>query len=288
MATIEHHEVEVSPGIRLHYAAAGPEGGRLLILLHGFPEAWFSWRKQIPYFAERGYRVIAPDQRGYNLSERPKAVSQYSYAKLGGDIENLIRALGRERALIVGHDWGAAITWWLAANRPAICEKVAILNVARPDVVAKALTSNHAQRKRSWYMFFFQLPFIPEAFLRKDSFSFMKRSLQGTARKGTFTDEDLEQYVEAWSRPGVVTGMLNWYRAAVRSLASKVRFKPIDRPLLVIWGARDKFLGRELAEPSLAGCSDASIEFVEEASHWVQHEEPELVNSKLEAFFRRA
>lgn len=282
--TLEHHHLTVN-GVRLHYVAAGPADGPLLILLHGFPEFWYGWRHQIPFFAERGYRVIAPDQRGYNGSGRPTSVSDYTYEKLGGDIEELIRAQGRERALIVGHDWGGAVAWWLAANRPELCGKVVILNVPRPDVLARALRRNRKQLARSWYIFFFQLPGLPESWMSRADYAIARRSLTGSSRKGTFSRAELERYVSAWKQSGGVGGMINWYRAALRSAVQRETFRPIHSPLLLLWGEKDRFLGRELAEPSLEGCTRASAVFVKEASHWIQHEEPQRVNEELLRFF---
>lgn len=283
---IEQDEIKVN-GIRIHYAAAGPEDGELLVLLHGFPEFWYGWRKQMPYFAERGYRVVAPDQRGCGESEKPTAVSEYTYDKLGGDIAALIHGLGREKALVVGHDWGGAVAWWLAANRPGVCRKVAILNVPRPDVMARALKRSRKQLKKSWYIFFFQVPRLPEKWMSRNGCEMGIRSLKGTSRKGTFTDDDIRRYVEAWSRPGALRGMINWYRAALHSFVRPPRFKPVDVPLFVIWGRKDRFLGEELAEPGLRDCRDGRLRFIDEATHWVQHEEPERVNRELEEFFAR-
>jgi pimeloyl-ACP methyl ester carboxylesterase len=265
---------------------AGPENGKPLVLLHGFPEFWYSWRKQIDHFAQAGYRVIIPDQRGYNLSDKPGRVADYSIDKLGADIIGLLDALGYRKAFVAGHDWGAAVTWWIAARYPDRLEKVAILNVPHSLVMKRALVRNRAQQRRSWYIFLFQTPWLPEWRLSANHFALGERSLRGSSRPGTFTDADLAQYRQAWSQPGALRGMIHWYRAALRK-APKVKREQarVKIPLLLIWGAKDKFLGRELIQPSLELCDQGRLELIEEATHWVHHEEPARVNRVLTEFF---
>lgn len=265
---------------------AGPENGPLVILLHGFPEFWYGWRHQIDALAEAGFRVLAPDQRGYNLSDKPKHVRNYNLDLLAQDVVGLIDGLGREKAFLVGHDWGGAAAWWVAIKYPERIERLAILNSPHPRVMRRNLLHNREQRKKSWYFFLFQLPFLPERRMRRNDCEINKRALQKTSQKGTFSDADVARYREAWSQPGAATGMLNWYRAAFRSRPARVRNTRVIAPTLIIWGERDKFLRRELAEQSAELCDAGKLVFIEEATHWVQHEEAQRVNELLLEFLK--
>jgi pimeloyl-ACP methyl ester carboxylesterase len=268
-------------GIKLHVVEDGPEDGPLVVLLHGFPEFSYGWRKQIGPLAEAGFRVIAPDQRGYNLSDKPKGAAAYNLDVLANDLIGLMDAMGRRTARVVGHDWGAAVIWWAANKFPERLEKIAVLNVPHHRVFMRALRENRRQRLRSWYMYYFQMPRIPELTLRAGRFAAMRGSLRRTSRPGTFTDEDLDRYVEAWSQPGALTAMLNCYRASFRHPPQKLSAYRISVPTLMIWGARDRMLGRELAAPSIELCDHGKLVMIDQATHWVQHEEPERVNALL-------
>lgn len=270
-------------GVRLHVVEAGPQDGPLVILLHGFPEFWYGWRHQLAPLAEAGYRVVVPDQRGYNLSDKPRPVSAYRLDLLAADVEGLMRASGRERAHVVGHDWGAAVAWWLALRRPERVASLAVLNVPHPVVMRRHLLRNPRQRRRSWYIFFFQLPWLPEWYLRRRNWRNAVRALR-SARRGSFEEADLERYREAWSRPGAMRAMLGWYRAALRGAAQRLADVRVHVPTLILWGVHDVALGRELAAPSRDLCDAAELVFFEEASHWLQHDEPEAVCSRLLAF----
>lgn len=278
------HDILPTNGITLHVAQAGPAGGPPVILLHGFPEYWGGWARQIPALAEAGYRVWAPDQRGYNLSSKPAGVRAYDIDELARDVLGLIDATGQDKVLLVGHDWGAAVAWWMAGKYPDRLHKLAILNVPHLAVMFRTVWRSWAQMRRSWYIFFFQIPGLPEASLRRNNWSNAIRSLKGSSRRGTFTPEDSEQYRAAWSQPGAITGMVNWYRAAVRSQRKLAGLGRIRVPTLMIWGAKDIALGREMAQPSIDLCDDGRLVFVEEAGHFVQHEEPARVNEMLIEF----
>lgn len=268
-------------GVRLRVVEDGPESAPLVILLHGFPEFSYGWRKQIGPLAEAGFRVVAPDQRGYNRSDKPQGVAAYNLDVLAEDLIGLIDAAGRRTARVVGHDWGAAVTWWAANRFPDRIDKIAILNVPHHRVFARALHENRRQRLRSWYMYYFQLAGLPEMTLRAGRYAALRAALQRTSRPGTFTDEDIDRYVEAWAQPGALAGMINWYRASFRHPPQKLASYRITMPTLMIWGARDTALGRELAEPSIRLCDHGRLVMIEEASHWVQHEEPARVNALL-------
>lgn len=273
-------------GIHLHVAAAGPKDGPLLVLLHGFPEFWYGWRNQIHHFASLGYRVLAPDQRGYNLSDKPTDVSSYRLDRLAADIVGLVETLGRRTAFVAGHDWGAIVTWWLATFHSEKFPKTAVLNVPHPSVMARKLVTDPRQLARSWYMFFFQVPGLPEAWFARNDFSIGCRSLRGSSRRGTFGDEDLALYREAWGRPGAVRGMISWYRANLRSTPKFGRNR-VRKPMLILWGEKDLFLGKEMARESLKLCDQGSLETFPELTHWIQHEDPVRVNAALEKHFGR-
>jgi pimeloyl-ACP methyl ester carboxylesterase len=286
-AGLTHGEARVDGGVRLHYVETGPSDGPLVVLLHGFPEFWYSWRRQLPALAAAGFRVVAPDMRGYNLSDRPRDWRLYDAESLAGDIAGLIGQLGVDRAHVVGHDWGAAVAYYTATFRPDAVDRLAILNVPHPARMLAAFRTVRQLRK-SWYMFFFQIPGLPERLIARDDYALGKRSLRAGAAPGTFSDEDLERYVEAWSQPGALTGMINYYRAALRQSPRRAqsRMRPIAAPTLVIWGERDAYLGAELAEPEPRWVPDVRVERIPEASHWVQHEAPERVNELLVEFLR--
>ena len=271
-------------GLDLHVVMAGPADGPLVLLLHGFPEFWYGWRKQIPALAAAGYHVWAPDQRGYNHSAKPPGIAAYDIDLLARDVVGLIDAAGRRQVHLVGHDWGAAVAWWVAGHYPDRLASLTILNVPHLAVMQRAILSNPAQRRRSWYIYFFQLPWLPERSLRDRNWTNAIRSLKGSSRRGTFSADDLAAYRQAWSQPGAITAMLHWYRAAARHFFKLGSLGRIHVPTLMLWGARDIALGRELAQPSIELCDDGRLVLLEEASHWVQHEEPEQVNRHLLAF----
>jgi epoxide hydrolase 4 len=270
---------------RLHYVESGE--GPLVVLLHGFPEFWFSWRFQVPALAAAGFRVVAPDMRGYNLSSRPRGVPAYDIDCLAGDIRDLIRERGAESAFLAGHDWGAAVAWATAMNHPEVVGRLAILNVPHPRRLLHGLRRPR-QLVKSWYMFLFQLPWLPERLARARHWWFFRYGFEHDARPGAFTPTDIDRYVEAWSQPGAATATINYYRAVFRQSPrrAEARIRPVDAPTLVIWGERDRYLGAELAEPDPADVPNVErVVRLPNASHWVQHDEPERVNQLLAEFF---
>lgn len=281
---LEHREVATN-GVRLHLVDAGPEDGTPLLFLHGFPEFWHGWRRQIPFFAAAGYRVLVPDQRGYNLSDKPRGLAAYRLHELAKDAVGLLDALDLGSAGLIGHDWGAAVAWWAAARFPDRFSKLAVLNVPHPAVMRRFLRSDRRQRRRSWYIFFFQLPWLPEYWYRRGNFAVGVRSLKGSSRRGTFSDEDVAAYRDAWSQPGALRAMIDWYRAAVRRPQKGVDEARIQIPTLLLWGERDIFLDRRTVEPSLEMCDDARLVAFPDATHWLQHEEADAVNETLDTFF---
>jgi epoxide hydrolase 4 len=272
-------------GIKLRVVMAGPEDGQPVILLHGFPEFWYGWRKQIPALARAGYRVIVPDQRGYNLSDKPGGVKSYRMDMLVADILGLIDKLGYQKVNLIGHDWGAAVAWEFAIRHPERLCKLGILNVPHPAVMRNFLRrGDPEQLRRSWYIFAFQIPWLPEYFLRKNDYRNMVRSVRGSGEIHTFTSEDIEKYKEAWSQPGAMTGMVNWYRAAARYWRKSKGNQIVKLPTLMLWGMQDVALSHRMARPSMDYCKDGKLVFFEDATHWVQHDEAENVNRLLVKF----
>lgn len=277
---LEHDFVKTN-GITLHVVSAGPESGPLVVLLHGFPEFWYGWRAQIPALAAAGFRVLAPDQRGYNLSDKPKEVAAYRLDLLAKDIIGLIDAKQRDRVYLVGHDWGAMVAWWIALTAPERLHRLAILNVPHPVVMRKQLRSDARQMARSTYAAFFQLPWLPEAVSRANNWRLAVDALQRSSLPETFTAEDMYAYRRAWSQPGAYTAMLNWYRAAARYSPTERPSKQVTVPATIIWGAKDRFLGAEMAEASAALCDQVELIKMEGNTHWVQHEAAAIVNEIL-------
>ena len=271
--------------VRLYAVAAGPKDGPAVLLLHGFPEFWYGWRRQIEALAAAGFRVIVPDQRGYNLSSKPAGVAAYTLTELVSDVIAIADQLGQEKIFLAGHDWGAAVAWSAALLHPERIAKLVVLNVPHPSVMRKFISTRPRQLFRSWYMFFFQLPWLPEAFFSAFDFRAGARALLRSSRPGTFSAEDLAQYHAAWSQPRAVTSMINWYRALFRT---RVKFpdKTVRIPTRILWGERDAFLLAEMAHESLRYCTNAELFTFANATHWLQHEEPARVSEFLIDFFR--
>jgi len=278
-----HHYIATN-NIHLHVVQDGPQEGPLLILLHGFPEFWYGWRRQIPFLAAAGYRVWAPDQRGYNLSDKPKGIAAYNLDLLAADIMGLIDAAGEQQAYLVGHDWGGAVAWHAAANYPERLKKLVILNTPHGSEMAKNLRQNRAQLRKSWYMLAFQIPWLPEMMTRRRNWRLGTEALRKSSRPGTFSDTELQQYRQAWSRPHAYHSMLNWYRAIFRARSVPPANRRISVPTLLIWGAKDHFFEQSLAQPSIDRCDDGRLVVIEEATHWVHHEKAERVNELIGAF----
>jgi pimeloyl-ACP methyl ester carboxylesterase len=271
---------------RLHYVEAGD--GPLIVLLHGFPEFWYGWRQQIRPLAAAGFRVVAPDTRGYNLSSKPKGVKAYSTDQLAADIRGLIQERGAESARLVGHDWGGTIAWTIGMNHPEVVDQLAILNAAHPRKLSQGL-HHPAQLRKSWYFFFFDLPELPEAVVHVDHWHFFRHFLRDAHPQ--LTPEETDRYVEAWSQPGAATGMINYYRSSVRASPKRAAeaLRPIKAPTLVIWGQEDRYLSQDLAEPDHDDVPNLDrVERLPGASHWVHHDEPERVNQLLIDFFAPA
>jgi pimeloyl-ACP methyl ester carboxylesterase len=267
--------------VRLHYVEAGE--GPLVLLLHGFPQFWYQWRHQVPALVEAGFRVVAPDMRGYNLSDKPPGVRPYRLELLARDVERLILACGEGTADVVGHDWGAIAAWIAAMRYPGRVGRLAILNVPHPVRFLDGLMSP-MQLLRSSYAFFFQIPQLPEKVIRAGDFAILRSVLGGDpVRPETFTAEDIERYMEAIARPGALTASLNYYRALLRTPGeTRTLLRSVEAPVLVIWGERDRFLSRRLSEPPHLWVPNlVGVKRLPDASHWVAEDRPLEVNTLL-------
>lgn len=278
------HTIIKTNGINLHVVQAGPEDGKPVILLHGFPEFWYCWRHQIDSLALHGYRVIVPDQRGYNLSDKPADIAAYNLDELAADVIGLIDSTGHDRVYLVGHDWGGAVAWWVANKYPERLEKLVVLNIPHHAVMRRALNTSWAQRRKSWYMFAMQLPWLPERNLARKNYQAITKALLDSSNPGAFTEDDLEKYREAWSQPGAMSGMVNWYRAIFRFPPGRLPSPRITVPTLLIWGRHDIALGVEMAQPSIDLCDEGRLVLLDDATHWVQNDEPERVNALIGEF----
>ena len=275
-------------GISLHVVLAGPASGKPLIFLHGFPEFWLAWRGQIDRFVASGYRVIVPDQRGYNLSEKPAGIASYSIDLLAKDVVGVLDSVAGCKAFVVGHDWGAVVAWHLAARYSDRVSRTAILSAPHPRIFIRNLTTNPSQLQRSWYLFLFQVPWLPEYVLRRRDWALLVRELRNTSPPGVFSGSDLELYKESWAKKGALTAMLNWYRAALfrpSRFALDSQASRIKVPVLLIWGKHDQLLHETMARESLQYCDGGQLEMLAGATHWVQHEQPAQLNNLLSQFF---
>lgn len=281
------HERRIAAnGLRFHVAEAGDARAPLLILLHGFPEFWWSWRHQLPSLAARGFHVLAPDLRGYHLSDRPPAIADYDIDHLAADVLGIASSLGAEKFSLAGHDWGGAIAWHVAMQHAPRVSKLAILDCPPAHVLGRALATDVDQLRRSRYMFYFQLLGLAERRLRGDGLIRWMRSW--ATRQEAFSDEDLDRYADAVEVAGGLRGPLNYYRAAFRRLPEALRRipPPVAAPTLVLWGGADKILGLPLTR-KLAPCCSSSlrVEIIPGAGHFLQQEAPGEVNRLLGDFF---
>lgn len=275
-----HHRFAAVNGVTLHYVEACAASDRLCVLLHGFPEFWYSWRYQIPVLAAAGFHVLAPDLRGYNLSDKPRGVSAYRINALLGDVLGLIESAGAERAAIVGHDWGGVLAWRLAIDHPRRVEKLIVLNAPHPAAYRRELRS-WRQLLRSWYILFFQPPELAEQLLGVGDFEWIGRMFRRQcANPQAFGSEDVRRYKQALARPGALTAALNYYRAFMRHrMQSVARIdSPINVPVLLLWGERDVYLSPRLTEGLGAWVPDLRVVRFPEVSHWIQNDAPERVN----------
>lgn len=278
-------------GLSFHVLAAGG-GDRLALCLHGFPELAFSWRHQLPVLAQEGWLAWAPDLRGYGGTDRPQGMHEYAIEKLMDDVAGLIDASGCKETMLLAHDWGGVIAWYFALRRVRPLAKLVVLNLPHPGVFERVLRGSWRQRLRSWYVLFFQLPWLPEKMLGARRARFVTEAFRGMAvHKERFPEEVLDVYRQAALQPGALTAMVNYYRALVRggggTRMRSLGFPKLDVPTLMIWGEQDTALGVELTRGTEDFVGDLTLHRLPDASHWVQQDAPEEVNGLLRAWLRR-
>ena len=273
-------------GLRFHVACAG-SGDRLALLLHGFPECWYSWRYQLPLLAGLGYHAWAPDLRGYGESDRPREIGDYAIEALVEDVGGLIDAAAPREVVLIGHDWGAVVAWFAAIRRVRPLDRLVIMNVPPPGV--DLASGRLRQLFRSWYILFFQLPMLPELLLRAGNYRLIAAAFRSMAAdKHRFPDEVLDVYRRNAAHPGALTAMVHYYRALVRGggmlRQRRLGYPMIETPTLMLWGERDAALGKELTYGTGELVRDLTLRYLPDASHWVQQDDPERVNAMLKAW----
>ena len=267
--------------VRLHYVTQGK--GPLLLLLHGFPDYWYGWRHQIPELSKT-HHVVAPDLRGYNDSDKPRARDAYRMQALVGDVASAVRELGYKKAVVVGHDWGGAVAWAFAYAHPEMLDGLVILNAPHPAKFAAAIRT-WSQIRRSWYMFFFQLPWLPEwAITRNDGELMVTVYRAAATQKNAVTDADLKAYRAAVQKPGAASGMLNYYRNLLGAAGRARSLGKIKVPTLVVWGMDDVALGPQLIEGLDRHVDNLTLARVERAGHFVHQERPDIANQHIRKF----
>jgi pimeloyl-ACP methyl ester carboxylesterase len=268
---------------------AGEAGERpLMLFLHGFPEFWYSWRHQMRHFADT-YHVVAPDLRGYNKSDKPEGRRAYSLDELVADVRELVANLGYDRCILVGHDWGGAVAWQFAHTHPEMLERLIVMNLPHPVRFYEGIRT-FAQLRRSWYMFFFQLPWLPETLLGRDHCRTIADLFRAQANNPqAFSDDDLDAYRQAASQPGALTAMLNYYRAIPLEAFSfdTASYDVLEVPTLMVWGEDDTALGKELTYGTERLVRDLQIKYIPNCSHWVQQDRPAIVNRHMRGFLDR-
>ena len=275
------HEYITTNGIKLHYVTQGE--GDLMLMLHGFPEFWYSWRHQIPEFAKY-YKVVALDLRGYNDSDKPADKSAYVMDQFNLDVEGVVKGLGYDKCILVGHDWGGAIAWNFTYAHPEMVERLIVLNIPHPAKFAEGIRTPQ-QLMRSSYMFLFQLPWLPELLIQSSDYQAIETALKGMAvNKSAFSKEDLSAYKDAAAKRGAMTAMLNYYRNIFAQGMLRQDWGILQVPTLMIWGEKDTALGKELTYGTQAYVRDFQIKYIPDASHWVQQEQPETVNQYIREF----
>lgn len=268
-------------GLHLHYVSQGQ--GPLMLFLHGFPEFWYSWRHQLDAFSDR-YTCVALDLRGYNDSDKPTGLAAYRLEVLVEDVRGAIAALGYDRAVLVGHDWGGAIAWAFAYAHPEMIESLVIMNSPHPAKFSQGLRTPQ-QLWRSWYIGAFQLPLLPELLLQAGDYWLIEQIFRGMAiDKTAFSDADLRAYKTAAAKPGALTAMVNYYRALMLGDQPRTPGEILNIPTLLIWGEEDAALGKDLTFGTEAYVRHLRLRYIPQCSHWVQQEQPHQVNALMQEF----
>jgi pimeloyl-ACP methyl ester carboxylesterase len=280
-----HEDYIIANGINLHYVTQGK--GPLMLMLHGFPEFWYSWRHQIPEFAH-DYQVVALDLRGYNESDKPKNLEDYKMEDFVEDVKGVIQGLGYESCILVGHDWGGAIAWNFTYAHPDLVEKLIVMNMPHPAKLMEGIQTP-LQLWRSWYIFLFQLPWVPELLFHWNDYQAIDSIFVGSAvDKTAFTPTDLEAYKDAAAKRGALTAMLNYYRNVFPDLLNdkQSQWSVLNVPTLMVWGEEDQALGKELTYGTEKFVQNLRIKYIPNCSHWVQQEQPLVVNQYMRQFLQ--
>ncbi|GAQ90056.1 hypothetical protein KFL_005940010 [Klebsormidium nitens] len=299
--TVKHRFVS-NGGQRLHYVEAGDPGGQLAVLLHGWPSFWYCWVYQLKPLVEAGYHVVIPDMRGYNLSDKPSNLADSGRYNLSdqprnladfgrepclSDIKLLIeKSSGGRPANLIAHDWGGAIAWHFVRSYPHLVSRLVTLNIPETSTFNDALEHNKEQRKKSWYIAFFQIPFLPEWLLSRNNYKGLQIALKGSKPR---TEELLRRHVDAFSRPGALTASINYYRAGGRGHWAPAGDPPgrVELPVKVIWGEDDVALGKELAAPPKELVPNHEVVFLPGVSHWCMWDDPERVSAEILDFLAK-
>lgn len=267
-------------GVQLEVVLAGPQDGPPVFLLHGFPDFWFTWESQIQALVAQGFRVIVPNQRGFGKSDKPLDVFAYRQAELAADIVGIADVLGYKKFCLAGHDFGGLVAWTIATIYAERVEKLVIISA--PHLIASLKYKKITQKLKSWYILFFQLPFIPERLLQAFDYAMLAKNMPSSLPKAT-----LYRYKTCWGEPKSLRAMLQWYRAMVKELQTKeIQYGLIKIPTHIIWGQDDKYLEVGLAQLSLKQCTNGNLTIFDKTSHWVMHEQPQAVNAILIEHFK--
>ena len=281
------HSYEIVNGVKLHIVKAGDPQGEPLILLHGFPDFWYGWRHQIDYLTALGYRLWIPDQRGVNLSQKVQGgMDSYHVEHLTADVVGLIDAIGVEKIKLISHDWGALVAWWTALLYPERIERLSVMSAPHPNVFQQALGFNPRQIMRSWYVWLFQLPYIPEWAMRLGNWEIAVEALRTSARESTFTRAELEVYRQAYAQTEAMTCALNYYRAFVQRPRPIPKSWTLSMPVLMLAGTSDRYIEPNLATDSMTYCLNGELHFLD-ASHWILADARDDVNALLKDFLAK-
>jgi len=273
--------------IGLETRCAGPEDGEVIVLLHGFPECWNTWEKQIPVLAEAGYRVFAPNMRGYGHSSKPDDVSEYHADELIKDVDAIRRYAGVDKIHLVGHDWGAMVAWWYALHKPEHLSSLSVLNVPHPIAFLKALIKSPLQVIKSWYVFYFQLPLLPEIVIPLGNYFIFRNVLKRTSNKGSYSDKDIKELIRHWKMPGAMKAMVNYYRSAMRSRPQPKFGNQVATPTQILWGENDLALTLDMAKGSMKYLDNGTLTIYPDATHWLAHDKPEEISDRILAHARQ-
>jgi len=266
--------------VSLNVVFAGPPDGPPVVLLHGFPEFWYAWYRQMGKLEQAGFRVIVPDQRGYNLSDKPPEVSDYRIDKLASDVAGLIETLGYDKAFVAAHDWGGGVAWQLAMHHPGRVRKLVIFDTPHPQASRDATTK---EDKVDWFRTFFQIPWLPQWVGRLANWRLLSNALRNTSRPGAFPDEKMDLYRSAWDNDGAMSTMINWYRAAFRyPWPDAVR---VSVPTLLVVAPHDAFIAGDLSRASIKYLDDGRLIELPEGTHWILQEDPEGTSKILIDYF---